>query len=100
VSFALIALACAFLVLAFVRLEWLAASVFAFLAVIALNRKLYSFFFRQQGIFFAAACIPLHFFYYFYSGLSYVYVWAEFQLRRVARRRSRFEVLGSKFMKS
>jgi len=87
VSFALVALACVFLVLAVVQPRWLVASAAALLAVGLLNRKLYLTFFRQGGIFFTAACIPLHLLYYIYSGLSYFYVWTEFQLRRVGRAR-------------
>ena len=83
-SFILAALACAFLALAAVRPKWLAVSAAALLGVIALNRKLYGFFFRQHGAFFAAACIPLHLLYYLYSGFSYLYVWLDFQLRRMA----------------
>jgi hypothetical protein len=47
--------------------------------VIVLNRDLYGFFFRQRGLLFAAACIPLHLLYYLYSGLSYLYVWITMQ---------------------
>ena len=83
-SFILAALACTFLALAAVRPKWLAVSAAALLGVIALNRKLYGFFFRQHGAFFAAACIPLHLLYYIYSGFSYLYVWLDFQLRRMA----------------
>jgi glycosyltransferase involved in cell wall biosynthesis len=100
VSFILAALACVFVALALARSEFLLLSLLAFIGLVLLNRKLYAFFLRQQGIFFAAACLPLHFLYYLYSGLSYLYVWADFQLRRVGRRRSsRFEVVGSKFKK-
>lgn len=88
VSFALVALACVFLALAVVQPQWLVASAAALITVGALNRKLYLTFFRQRGIFFTAACILLHLLYYLYSGLSYLYVWAEFQLKRVGRRRS------------
>lgn len=84
VSFILAALACAFLALAVIRLEWLAVSTAAFIGVIAFNRKLYGFFFRQHGFFFSGACILLHILYYLYSGLSYVYVRTENQLRRRA----------------
>jgi len=87
VSFALVAVACVFLVLAVVQPRWLVASATALLTVGVLNRKLYLTFFRQGGIFFTAACIPLHLLYYIYSGLSYFYVWTEFQLRRVGRAR-------------
>jgi GT2 family glycosyltransferase len=84
VSFVLVALACVFLALAVVQLEWLALSAAALLAVAVLNRELYAFFTRQHGFIFAAICVPLHLLYYLYSGLSYVFVWVEFQLRRVS----------------
>jgi len=84
VSFALVASACASLPLALVQPELLAGSVAGLFGVAVLNRKLYIFFFRQRGTLFAAACFPLHALYYLYSGLSYFYVWAEFQLSRVA----------------
>ena len=87
VSFALVALVCAFLALAVFQSRWLIVSASALLAVIVLNRKLYLTFFRQRGVFFTVACIPLHLLYYLYSGLSYVYAWTEFQLKRVGRTR-------------
>jgi glycosyltransferase involved in cell wall biosynthesis len=80
-SFALVALACVFLVLSVAQPALLALAATALLGVAILNRKLYLTFFRQHGIFFTAACIPLHLLYYLYSGLSYFYVWTEFQLR-------------------
>ena len=83
-SFILAALACAFLPLAVLRLEYLAVTTAAIVGVIALNRKLFVFVFRQNGFFFSAACILLHLLYYLYSGLSYVYVRTENQLRRRA----------------
>ena len=83
-SFILAALACAFLVLSVARPEWLALSAAALLGVIAVNRKLYQFFYRRRGAGFAAACVALHVLYYLYSGLSYLYAWVEFQLRRAA----------------
>jgi len=93
-SFALVALACIFLALAVVQPQWLAASAAALLAVGVLNRKLYLTFFRQRGFFFTAACIPLHLLYYVYSGLSYFYVWTEFQLK-AAREIFKFEIRNS-----
>jgi hypothetical protein len=50
--------------------------------VVALNRKLYLFFFRQRGVLFAMACVGLHLLYYLYSGFSYLYAWTENKLRR------------------
>jgi glycosyltransferase involved in cell wall biosynthesis len=83
-SFILATLACALPVLSGVRLEWLAASAAAILGVFALNRKLYLFFLRKNGVLFAVGCVALHVLYYLYSGLSYLYVWIENQLSRRA----------------
>jgi len=75
VCFGLVALSCFFLALALFRIEMLAFSAAALVTVVVLNRDLHGFFFRQRGLLFAAACIPLHLLYYLYSGLSYFYVW-------------------------
>jgi glycosyltransferase involved in cell wall biosynthesis len=75
----LVALAGGFLVLAWFRPWFLGLAAGALLGVLMLNRKLYAFFWRQHGLRFAAACIPLHLLYYVYSGLSYVFVWATFR---------------------
>jgi glycosyltransferase involved in cell wall biosynthesis len=83
-SVALVGLACLFLLLTPFRSEAFVLSAAALLAVITLNRKLYAFFVRQRGLLFAAAAIPLHLLYYIYGGLTYVYVWCDFHLRRVA----------------
>jgi GT2 family glycosyltransferase len=81
-SVTLAGLAFAFLALSLVRSECLLLSLLAFLGLVLLNRKLYTFFLRQHGVFFAAACIPLHFLYYLYGGLSYLYARAGFELKR------------------
>jgi GT2 family glycosyltransferase len=78
----LVMLACLLLPLALIRLELIALSMAAFLGVLILNRSLYLFFLRQRGFLFALACIPLHFLYYFYSVISYLYVQIEFKLRK------------------
>ena len=49
-----------------------------------LNRNLYRFFLRRRGVLFAVGCVALHLLYYLYSGLSYLYVWTENQLRKRA----------------
>jgi glycosyltransferase involved in cell wall biosynthesis len=82
VSFVLAAFACVSLVLAAVHLEWLGASAAATLGVVALNRNLYTFFFRRWGILFAVGCVALHLLYYLYSGLSYFYVRVGFEFSR------------------
>ena len=74
-SVVLVILGCLFLVLAPLRLEMLAFSACAFSGVILLNRHLYAFFCRRGGLFFSAACIPLHFLYYLYSALAFLCVW-------------------------
>ena len=74
-------LAFLFLFLAPFRLELLKFSAGALAGMIILNRDLYTFFYRQRGLFFTIACIPLHLLYYLYSGLTFLYVWLEFHLR-------------------
>ncbi len=80
-SLALVGLASLFVLLAPFRIELLALSATALIGVLILNRDLFAFFARKRGLFFAIACIPLHFLYYLNSGLSYLYVWIGFQLR-------------------
>jgi hypothetical protein len=84
VSFGLVALAFASLPFGILLPEVFAGSAAAVSAVIVLNRDLYALFVRRRGILFATACIPLHLFYYLYSGVSYCWVWLDFQRRRIA----------------
>jgi glycosyltransferase involved in cell wall biosynthesis len=81
-SFVLTALACGLLALSTIRPGFLAPAGIAILGVLLLNRKLYTFFLRRKGALFAAACVPLHLLYFLYSGLTYLYVWIGFRLRR------------------
>jgi glycosyltransferase involved in cell wall biosynthesis len=83
VSFALVALACLFVLSSIVQPSLLVGSAAALIAVAIINRRLYAFFIRQGGIWFALVCFGLHVVYYFYSGLTYVSVWLEYHLRRV-----------------
>src|SRR3989442_950038 len=66
------------------RLELLGLPAAALLAVAVLNRSLYTFFRRHGGNRFAALCIALHFLYYLYSGLTYLYAWLEHGTRGAA----------------
>ena len=84
VSAALVGLAAATAPLGVLRLEVLGLPVAALLAVAILNRSLYAFFRRQGGTRFAALCIALHFLYYLYSGLTYLYAWLEHGTRGAA----------------
>jgi glycosyltransferase involved in cell wall biosynthesis len=84
-SFGLLALSLVWLPLAFLSPEWLIGSTVALLAIGFLNRRLYAFFFRQRGALFAARCVPLHLLYYLYSGLTYLWAWTDFHLKRIGR---------------
>jgi hypothetical protein len=46
------------------------------IALIILNRELYTFFLQKKGVKFTILAIPTHLFYYFYSGLSFTICWA------------------------
>jgi glycosyltransferase involved in cell wall biosynthesis len=83
VSFGLVALS--ILLLLMLAIEPLSSlgSAVALLIVVALNRDLYAFFYRQGNAAFAAGCILLHLLYYFYSGVTYVWVWAGFHVRKI-----------------
>jgi hypothetical protein len=83
-SVALMGLASLCLLLAIFQLELLVPVAAALLGVIILNRELFVFFFRQQGLLFAITCIPLHLLYYLDSGLGYLWVWIGFQLKSMA----------------
>ena len=82
-STALVMLASVFLILSVFWVDLLLLCAAAVLGVFLLNMKLYRFFFRQNGLFFAIACIPLHLLYFLYNGLSYLYVWMNFRLKQL-----------------
>jgi glycosyltransferase involved in cell wall biosynthesis len=50
-------------------------AVLLFLPIIPLNREFYAFLIRTRGWLFVARAIPLHVFYYFYSGVTFVAAW-------------------------
>jgi GT2 family glycosyltransferase len=66
---------------------WLASPlVLLLLAVVALNSRFYAFLARRRGILFAAAAIPLHLLYFFYSAISFGAGSLLFLWNRVANR--------------
>ena len=72
-SIALVALALLCVPLAW-RWPYLAAiAIAAFGMLIVVNRALYAFLYRQRGLAFALACIPLHAVYFLCSGAGFVY---------------------------
>jgi glycosyltransferase involved in cell wall biosynthesis len=65
-----------------------AAAVMALLliaALLPLNRGFYTFLVRRRGWLFALGAIPIHFLYYFYSGLTYAVCWVSHHSRRTLR---------------
>jgi glycosyltransferase involved in cell wall biosynthesis len=83
-STALMGLAAASAPLGVLRLELLVLAAAALLAVTVLNRSLYAFFWRHGGNRFAVLSIALHFLYYLYSGLTYLYARLEHRTRGAA----------------
>ncbi len=60
----------------------LAVVTFIVAALVALNWDVYSFFARKRGLWFAARVVPLHWFYYLYSGGVFV-TYGSAQLLRI-----------------
>jgi glycosyltransferase involved in cell wall biosynthesis len=85
-SVVLVGLAVLGVMLALFHVAFLAVSAISLILVLILNRDLYQFFLRYGGLRFAAASVVLHVLYYFYSGLTYFYVWCQFHLSRLAQR--------------
>lgn len=52
-------------------------------ALLILNRDLYGFFLEKRGLKFTLLAIPMHFFYYLYSGASFAVSWIE---NRISKR--------------
>jgi hypothetical protein len=50
---------------------WSAASAALVAGVVLLNLGFYGFYLRERGVLFAAAVVPLHILYFFYSGLAF-----------------------------
>lgn len=66
-----VALLCSALALRWPALA--AVATVAFVGIVVLNRALYAFLYRQRGLTFALACIPLHVLYFVCSGAGFVY---------------------------
>jgi len=72
---------------------WIVSAI-SLLGVIGLNRRFYALLWRCGGLTFVIGSVPLHLLYFLYSGLSYLYVWAEWKLRRVAAALCRLAHVG------
>ncbi len=75
VSVALTAIALAAAPLVLVWRPFAAVALLALAGMVALNRRLYEFFYRERGLFFAFACVPLHVLYFLCSGAGFLYGW-------------------------
>lgn len=56
--------------------------VFFLIAIVFLNRKIFRFFVKKKGILFAALTFPWLFFYFFYSGVTFIFSWFWYALPR------------------
>lgn len=56
--------------------------LFCLFAVLLLNWKIFRFFVKKRGLFFAVLAFPWLFFYFFYSGVAFVSCWFWFALPR------------------
>jgi len=66
-------------------------AIFDFLllaALLYLNRSVYLFFLKRRGLLFTLGVIPWHFFYYFYSTLTFLFCWLELKIFRRGKARS------------
>ena len=50
------------------------------LAILFLNREIFSFFYRSRGVLFAVRAFPCQLMYFFYSGVTFVYCWFRYAL--------------------
>jgi len=69
--------------LSVLALEWLLVAGAMAAALLALNARLYLFFMRKRGIWFAVRAIPWHWLYYLYSGLAFGWGTCEYLCRRL-----------------
>jgi GT2 family glycosyltransferase len=74
-SVALVGIATVALPLAFLFRTFAAVAALALTGVLVLNYALYGFFYRERGLAFALACLPLHALYFLCSGAGFVYGW-------------------------
>jgi hypothetical protein len=79
-SVGLVGLACLAVLLAPLHTAAVPVAAAAMLAVMAVNRSLYAFFLSHRGVVFTAGAFLLHLLYFFYGGLTYLYVWCDCRL--------------------
>ncbi len=58
-------------------------SLMLLINLLILNRKLYFFYARKRGLRFMLQVIPLHFFYFLYSGFSFVFCWITYRISQL-----------------
>jgi glycosyltransferase involved in cell wall biosynthesis len=72
--------------------------IFFLLAVVFLNRKIFRFFAGKKGVIFAAFTFPWLFFYFFYSGVTFVFCWLWYALPRTLNLKKREGFNGTGFI--
>lgn len=80
----LVSIALLAVVLLAARPELWIVSVISLLGVIGLNRGFYALLWRCGGLRLVIGSVPLHLLYFLYGGLTFLYVWSGWKLRRVA----------------
>jgi glycosyltransferase involved in cell wall biosynthesis len=63
------------------RLEFGMIAFAALGGVVVLNRRFYTLLWQQGGPLLVLGSVPLHFLYFLYSGLTFLYAWAEWRLQ-------------------
>ena len=79
ISTALVGLSFGILPLSFFEPRLFYCILLSLSIILILNYKYYWFFFKRRGVKFSALVFPMHLFYYFYSGVSFLLCWSKLQ---------------------
>ncbi len=79
-----VALAVVMAAAALVRSQLWGLALAALMGVLVLNWRFYLLLWRQGGLSLVVTATPLHLLYFLYSGLTFLYAWAEWRLRGAA----------------
>lgn len=79
--------------------SYLLIPLVAFLLIILyLNRKIFRFFFQKKGLTFAVLAFPWQLFYFFYSGVTFVYCWFRYALPQILGSKKRKEISDARIV--
>jgi len=85
ISAALVGLALLAALLSLFKPGFIYITCFALLAVCAINSELYRFFIHRRGLKFGLVAIALHFLYYLYSTMAFLYVWIPHAMKKLVK---------------